>query len=323
MFKQQFCFSRRVRFSALVAKNLLALGAIFGWTQILSASTIIYEPFDYTDGSNLGGQSPDAGTHTWAQADIANASVDITATSPGLSTPAYLAPALGNKATYGGGTTSDRINLDGAITTGSTYYSFLLQVTDLGTLPTAAAGGLPSNQILAGFNNSTGTQTGNPTAIYSTLWLHPTTTASASPFVLGVSKNSGTLTRVYGTDEYAVNDLLFVVGQFQFGADATLNNAGSNIWVYDLTAGDTVPFTPGTPTAIANNSSVSGSASLASFLLYSTPAGTGNRFGPTGVNVDEVRVGMAWNDVVVPEPATFALIGLGMLGLFALRVRND
>ncbi|HVT30620.1 MAG TPA: PEP-CTERM sorting domain-containing protein, partial [Lacipirellulaceae bacterium] len=107
-----------------------------------------------------------------------------------------------------------------------------------------------------------------------------------------------------------------------FGADTTFNNAASNIWVYDLTAGDTVPFTPGTPTATANNTSVSGSASLATFLLYSTSASTANRFGVNGVNVDEVRVGSNWTDVVVPEPSMFALIGIGMLSLFSLPRRN-
>jgi hypothetical protein len=296
------------------------------WAQGSSASMIVYEPFDYADGSNLGGQSPDAGTHTWAQADTANASVDTKATSPGLSMPAYMAPAQGNKATYGAGTTSDRINLNGGITTGSTYYSFLLKVTDLGTLPTLNSGS-GGNQILAGFNNSVGTQGPNPTNISSTIWAKPGPTGTGTGndpnhYQLGMSVSAATTSRQYGSATYATTDTLFVVGQFQFGADTTYANANGNLWVYDLTAGDTVPFTPGTPTASPVGTGLSGSASLASFLLYSTAANTSNRFGVNGINVDEVRVGNSWNDVVVPEPSMLALIGLGMMGLFSLRLRN-
>ena len=101
------------------------------------AVTYVYDPFNYSDGSNLGGQSPSSGL-TWGQANTgASGIVDMTVTSGSLTAPTIMPDSQGNMVTYGAGTTSDRINLGGTHNSGSSYYSFLLNVSDLGTLPDA------------------------------------------------------------------------------------------------------------------------------------------------------------------------------------------
>ena len=105
---------------------------------------------------------------------------------------------------------------------------------------------------------------------------------------------------MYGTPTYGVNDTLFVVGQFAFGSGTSYANATSTLWVYDLTAGDMVPVAipTGMQTVQTPGTGLSGNASLASFVFYSTPSGTSNRLGANGVQVDELRVGSTWSDII-------------------------
>ncbi len=173
-----------------------------------------------------------------------NMLVDEKATATGLVGPSNIPAASGNKASYGTGNTSDRLNLGSVINAANSvaYYSMLLQVSDLGNLPTGGAGGVPTQQLVGGFNNLTATSTANVGNLSTAIWVQATTTASNSPFHLGASVSSATTTRVFGTQTYSLNDTLFVVGEYQFGTTTGNYSGGqSYLWVYDLTTGDTVP----------------------------------------------------------------------------------
>ena len=155
----------------------------------------------------------------------------------------------GNRATFGGNGYSDRINIGptsdsdywgpsytnsgGAqsppVTINSLFYSFSLQVDNLGSLPNISA----HNQIIAGFNNLTGTQGSNISTLGAAVWVSPTgVTGSLSntSFDLGVTTGAATTTREYGTAAYKVGDTLFVVGAYNFGTSTS--TANSQIWVY-------------------------------------------------------------------------------------------
>lgn len=280
----------------------IAFLALLSLAALASADMLVYEPFGYAAGTNLDGQSPDGGTHTWAKCGPTTSIDEPTTVSGSLSVPAVLGGASGNSVTFGGKGYTDRINLTTgpAFTTDSVLYSIAIKVTGTGTV----TGG----QILAGFNNSTGTQTTNPNVGGAVLWVKPGTTGT---YNLGISVNTGTTGRVYGSTNYALGTTVFVVASYDFVTGA--GNDGAKLWVFpsDATLSpDTVP----TPTATAGAGSDMNWA--ASFLLYQNNASNL----PEGCAVaDELRVGRVWADVV-PEPATLALLGFG--AMFARRRRH-
>jgi hypothetical protein len=308
-------FVKNRRFQAVLCAALF-----LGMSSSVWGSLLISEPFNYAPGTNLSTQSPDGGTNTWAVAGNGPAGFPEPQTVSGaLAVPTGFPPDMGNMVTYGGIGYTDRINLaagNASFSTGSLFYSFSLQINNLGTLPTLTSG----SQIIAGFNNLAGMQSTDITLIGAALWVTPGGGGtSTTNYDLGVSTSSSSTTRVYGAPTYSTGDTLFVVGARNFNSGVSTANA--QIWVYDLTNGDVVPATaPGTDTAtsLAGGGSIS---SLESFALYQPPTNVTNYFGTDGVNVGDLMVGTTWADVVpVPEPAAFGLLAPGII-LFLRRRR--
>jgi hypothetical protein len=162
----------------LLRATLLCLG-----TLSVRAALPLYDPFDYSPvGADLTGQSPDGGTTLW---QVMGTSGGVSGTDPitiasGSLTVSGLPPSIGNSVTYGGLGLTNRIPLGLTITTGTVYYSFAFQVTDLGGL--TANGG-----FMAGFNNATGNVGNQPTAIATRV----VTRLSGSGFQVGLDKSSG------------------------------------------------------------------------------------------------------------------------------------
>jgi hypothetical protein len=144
-------------------------------------AALLYDPFNYSVGTDLTGQSPNGGATSWQAMGTSGASGSdpITIASGSLSVPG-LAPSTGNSITYGGLGLTDRIPLGQTITSGTLYYSFAFKITDLGGL--TATGG-----FMAGFNNSTGTVTNQPTAIATRV----VTKLNGTGFQVGVDKTLG------------------------------------------------------------------------------------------------------------------------------------
>jgi hypothetical protein len=278
------------------------------------ASVFVSEPFNYTSGTDLNTQSPDGGIHTWGSAGSGQTEEVVSGT---LAIPSGFPPNPGAMVTYGGIGETDRINLDPAdasFSTGSLFYSFSLQINNLGSLPTLSA----DNQIIAGFNNLTGSQTSDISVLGGPLWVSPAGGTSTTSYELGVSTSSSNTTRIYGSATYATGDTLFVVVARNFNSGVSTANA--QLWVYDLTNGDVVPA--GLP-ATDNATSLAGGGSitsLASFALYQPGTGVTNYLGTDGINVADLRLGTTWADVVpVPEPVGTTLLAPGVIMLVRRR----
>lgn len=271
--------------------SFIAVGVTCLLFQSAQAAPLFSDGFNYTVADNLGAGST---TPPWSlQSSTAAAQLSIS--SPNL-TYSGLQDLGGNALTVNSGVGSVRgyAALSSSITSGSVYYSFLIDCTALPTAnsyltaltPTAAPGpgGTATDAIdLYARNLSTGWQLGLRT-----------TGLSAS----------------YSGTQLALNTVYFGVLKYTFGATTPTAQL--------FLSPDPTGAEPGTASV-----TLTGTANVADI------SDVGFRAQATGVVgnyvFDNVMVGTTWADVTtaVPEPATFALAGLGMLGLvFARRMRR-
>jgi hypothetical protein len=239
-----------------------------------------YEPFAYTAGANLGGQINDDWL-TWSDIGTATAGPYITIQTGNLSVSG-LAPSTGNRIQFGGLGKSARFSFatGTAITSGTMHYSFALNVTNLTGLTT-------SGTFIAGFNNSIGTQTGQPTAVGTRVYLR----SSGSGYQIGLSKNSSTSTEwVWNTTVRSVNQTVFLVGSYTFTTVGNSTDDVAKLWINpsSTTFGGTAPAA--TLTATAGNDLTSDQ--IYSFVFLQRSANE-----PAGMLADELRLGRTWADV--------------------------
>ncbi|HZZ42149.1 MAG TPA: hypothetical protein VFE58_04370 [Tepidisphaeraceae bacterium] len=300
-------------------KMHLIATALFCCSSFVSATQIVYEPFDYPAGTSITGQSPDGGTHSWNYR--ATASGDVTTVTPAsnLALPSPQPAGVGNSLQFGGTGETERINIgtnNAGTGSGVLFYSYAIKVTDLGKIT--------ASQLVGGFNNDNSTVgSTNPTVIAATLWVQPTdnTVGDASyhtAYNLGISTTSGAATRVFDlADTYSLGTTLFVIGEYDFSTGFAA--ATSHLWIYSPT--DTLPDTAPTPTVSGTVGATSSQTNLLSFLYYQNNTSSANSFGNNGINVDELRIGTTWTDVV-PEPASISLVSLAAASLLTRRTRR-
>jgi len=271
---------------------LIALGMVTASAYALPD----YDPFadatasggtSYAVGSALVGQTNAQGQAWYQAGPVSSTQPTIVA---GNLTYANLPPSQGNSVGFGGNGESARLDLSSAVTGGSIYYSFLMNVSSLGTLPTTGV-------FWAGFNNSVGSQATTPSVVGTRLYAR-SVTGSPGVFQLGVNQNGGTTTWDT-TDLFATGTTLFIVGSYTFNPG--VGDDVSQLWINPNT-------TSATPPAATVSATGTDLTTIASFVLFDRIASE-----PTGT-FDELRMDTSWANVV-PEPSTAALAGLGLLAL--------
>jgi hypothetical protein len=246
--------------------------------QSAQASVLFEDGFNYPTGA-LGGNGGWAGS--------SSTEFDVTS---GQLTYSGLASLPGNEVALGSGSSTSITNIfaNPGATSGNVYFSFLIDCT---TLPSGTSGYLISlNPYTAKPNGSS-----DALAIYSQ--------NLGSGYELGV-RSTAAATVYDSADTLSANTTYFCVVEYSFGADATVN------YYLDPTPGGSQPGTP--------NATVTGTV---------TPEDIGDiglkaqSFATIGdYTLDNFIIGTTWADVTpsaVPEPATLALAGLGLIGLAA------
>jgi hypothetical protein len=274
--------------------SFIAVGVVCLLVQS-SYAQLVQEGFNYTAGSNLGDNLPWTGS--------SDSHLQITS---GNLTYSGLTDLGGNQLTYTGvGATTAAADLDtfpaGGITSGSVYASFLIQCTAAN--PTGGNNYIMS--LTAGGNPSGGS---DPLAIY-------TGTSGTDGWKIGVRHQGVASGAAYETTKLAFNTTYLVVAQYLYVA-GTANDV-VNLYLNPVAGG----AQPGTPSA--TQSTGTGPVDATSINALGFRVGQTTTAG--NYIIDNLFIGTAWEDVTmaVPEPTTFALGGLGLLGLvLARRVRR-
>jgi len=294
-----------------VAANTSLAGSILGSMQ---------EPFDYPDttqfigsstlnggqGWNISGDlDPNAATANWGAVLTAGNAIYRTATSPGLTSPAigYLAGS-GNKLTLDAAAANQvqnvGRNLGGqTIDSGTTYFSLLMSKNNdtIRTINWAFFNGNTERFAIGQIGAAAGNSSGNITMLMNNS--NPAgLLAPGSPIAMGV-----------GLTHLLVGRIDWNPGGFET----------VSLWVDP---------TDVTSEVAAGTTYLSTSAFELTAITAVRPfvGNTAGALTAVSANFDEFRLGGSWASVtslaVVPEPASGALLGLGVLSLLAFRRRG-
>lgn len=252
----------KTSFKSFIIVSFLLIGFL-GWGQVTLPH---HDPINYTVGQGLQTQTG------WTSLN----SGDALLISSGNLTYAGLIAATGNKVTFDGAGI-DAAKLFTQQTSGTVYYSFLLNITSLGSLNTTGG-------YFTSFNEGTGSTFGG------TVWLR----SDGAGYDVGINPRTTAANTVWSTGTQSINTTLFVVVSYQIVSGST--NDIVKLWI-NPTPGSTMPV----ETLSATNSSTD-LANLNRILLRQDSA-TSTPF----VEMDELRVGTTWADVT-PAGATINLL---------------
>jgi hypothetical protein len=321
-----------------------------------SASASWYEPFDYEanasatalslgDGTNQNAGSMDAfpgggtGGSTWTATAAPAATNDADVVSGSLSYSGFPWPTAGNK--VGVQSTAQKFNrvmVDQEYGVGSggptVFYSMLIRVSDMtGMTNTATGGGFftglqyyPLATSASDNMSASAATSAGPITLRQAVSGDP-----AAGYELGIAfRDAPNSNRIYGDTDFTTADTLFAVVKMEFGTIATgSEDDKATLWIFrdNGNTADPIPLTEPSPlTAHAQSSNVDDDVTLDYFStanalstnIRSIIVRGGNTSTPDGLELDEIRVGNAW-DQVVPEPTGLALLCVGALGMLRRR----
>jgi hypothetical protein len=276
------------------------------------ADVLIYEPFNYSSGGAIIGQtdSSSPGSQTWARAGTAAATVHSVA-SGSLTGPSGFPASIGNAGSLANvdNTEYARMSLGSSYgANASLYYSLLVNVPATNGLTTPNSNLNANNDGIVAFNNASGASGTRPSTWAGELTMR--LGATANTFDLGIRASTTAAGTTYWSADLTPGTTYFVVVNFTEGA--TPGSGGlSSMWINpnSSTFGGSAPAADGSSTGTYTTSA---SADHTDSLIIG--AGIAAGADPNQTLVDEIRVGNTWADVTtVPEPTLGALAGLGVL----------
>jgi hypothetical protein len=233
---------------------LFAIGVCYwGWGQVTLPHL---DPINYTVGQALQTQTGWTTLNSGDNLLIASGSLSYS----GLATPSY------NKVTFDGAGI-DAAKLFTQQSSGTVYYSFLLNVTALGSLNTTGG-------YFTGFTEGAGTTFG------ATVWSR----SDGAGFDLGLNPRTTATNTVWSTGTTPINTTLLIVISYQLVSGTT--NDIVKMWI-NPTPGSTEP----SATLTATNT-LTDLANL-NRILIRQDATTTTPF----IEMDELRIGTTWADV--------------------------
>ena len=230
-----------------------------------NAQLIFHEPFSYLPSPTNGLASQSSGA--WIKINTQ----DSILISSGSLDYAGLPVSSGNKVIFDGAG-SDNYKSFSTQTSGTTYASFIINVSSLGGLD--ATGSYCANLM----------ESNSISAFAACVWLK----ASATPgkFLIGISNRSSGSTPVYFTSDMNTNESYFIV--ISYSIVTGTGNDFSKMWVNTTQLGGTEP----TSTLTSNGGTDISAAGLGRFLLRQAAVAT-----TPFVQLDELRVGTTWASV--------------------------
>ncbi|MGA3143281.1 MAG: PEP-CTERM sorting domain-containing protein [Verrucomicrobiota bacterium] len=271
--------------------SLVAVGVSCMLFQSAYGTLLFSDGFNYDSGGPLAGNVNPGSGDTWGVGNSAMTIGSGNLTYPGLE------DLGGNDLSivWNGGTAGSVTNGFANITSGTIYYSFLLDVT-------TAPGG---NSYLTSLNPGTSTPNGSSDAIS----MYFGTVTGGGGYRLGVRGGGASAVYTSSSTPYSLSTTYLVVLGYNFNGGVAANNL--SLWIDPTSFGGSAP----TATLTLTPTTVATGIDNVGFKVQSSVAGA--------FLVDNLLVGTTWADVTVPEPTTFALAGLGLLGLvIARRIRR-
>ncbi len=242
----------------------LFLLVCLGFFMANSHGQLLYEPFNYTPDAVNGIAQQSGGL--WVRIN----SGDSVLVTSGSLTYTGLPASTGNKISFDG-SGSDNYRVFGAQTTGTVYYSFILNVSSLGSL------------------NTTGTyftgliQTASTSAFGGTVWTRQS--ATAGKFNVGISTRSNSAVSWLAAELDPATSY-FIVAAYEIIA-GTANDV-AKIWLNTPAIGGAEPA----PDATSVPGTDLGATGIERILIRQDAATT-----TPFINYDELRVGTTWQDV--------------------------
>jgi hypothetical protein len=304
-------------------KKLFVGVFIFAAVSQLHATLDFYDSFNY---SPTDVQLATAASPTWVAYPAPAGGVHPTNTAGSLSYPGLQTASGDNSVLYSGIAPAAGVaahNLTQLYNIGNAptlYYSLTFKVTSIVGNDWGGSANWVSGSYMMGFNQKlqngsalAGADSGAPLLIRTG---NPSNTGGTADtfqgYQLGVGVTSTAATRTFdAANTYNPGDTLFLVLSYTFNSGTSDDVA--KLWVNPIPGtleGANIPKVTTTAGAldVINNQ-------IQSFFLRN------NSVEPSGTQIDDLRVGTTWEDVTpaVPEPATSAILGLGMLSFISWR----
>jgi hypothetical protein len=288
------------------SKKHLQLGAIAMLTSVAinsqqaNAAAIVYESFSQTPGA-LSGLAGETGLNNWAQ-------LGGTATLVSESLSYGNLPHTGNQLDFSGNnadvfvTTTNALATAGLLDNGETvWFSFMYSRTNSNGGNEKGSFSFGSERIDSAYNGSNMINGGNAIGVY----LAASGTAQAASW-----NGNGNFSGGGGSTATANDTSYMIVGQINWGA------TGADDETITLYMQDTSNL------GVLSSSFSTKTMSAVDQTLFDTVSLGTHQSGGT-ITYDEIRFGATFDDVsgviVIPEPSTTALIGLGGLALILRR----